>query len=75
MQAETTVSQNPLRFTEQEICTWSAHTQAISKLANAHFATFNDMEAARTKRQRTRLLKALGKIWRAALYLRQGGIQ
>ncbi len=61
---------NPLEFTQAEICTWNPRIQALSKLADAHFATFNAMEAAKGRRERDRLFKALATIWHAAEYLR-----
>ncbi len=63
---------NALELSQAEISEWSALTQAICKLQDAHFAVFNAMEATRSKRLRARLNKALGKIYRAGRYLRPG---
>ena len=62
---------NPFELTPDEIASWTPRVQAIGKLHDAHFATFNAMEATRTKRQRARLLKGLGVLWRAAAYIRE----
>jgi hypothetical protein len=61
---------NALELSQQEVQNWEPKTQALAKLLDAHFDVFNAMEAAKGKRQRTRLRKALGTIYRAAVYLR-----
>lgn len=62
---------NPLTLTDAEINAWTPRTQAIGRLADAHFDTFNEMERARTKRERSARFKALTTLWHAAEHLRQ----
>ena len=64
-------AESPFHFDSEEIAEWSERTQALARLSDAHFAVFNAMEAATSKRLRNRYQKALGTLWRAAEYLRQ----
>lgn len=56
-------------FTPENISSWSAKTQCLSILHDAHFAVFNQAEASRG-RKRNSLLKALGHIHRAFIHVR-----
>jgi len=60
-----------LEFTDLEIAMWSSTTQAIAKIADAHFDLFNEVESGKLKKRMTnRGRKALGTLYRAAAYLR-----
>ncbi len=61
---------NPFSLSDEEISVWTTNTQALAKLADAHFDTFNRMERAKGKRERNKLQKALGTLWRAAEHVR-----